>query len=576
MSTSRSAWRVEKTEAVSPGAMITAAHPLAAEAGISMIESGGNAMDGAVAASLAAGVVEPYHTGLGGIASILYFDATTQRTVVIDGTSTLPTSLQPEAFEIADPCKRVGAYGWPAVKGDANNTGYLSFITPTALLAYGEALDRFGRFGLDRVLEPAISFAGRGFEVDWYLAGLIASQQRRLGTFPQTARTFFLSDGACPSANWYGQSADLLVQPDLAGTLEIVASEGPTALYEGTLAERLANDVAVNHGFLSETDLSNAAVGTWTEPLACSFRNWAVHTLPRNTGGPTLVEALNILSGFDLAGGQSESRRSHLIGESLRRAFLDRFQHLGDPAMEPVPLAGLVSEEFASIRRRSISVDRADPGASAGDPWPFEEGRGGAGESSPTAANWKASDDTTNVTVVDQDRNAAVITSTVGSSFGSGVVAGDTGILMNNGTMWFNPVRGAFNSLSPGRRNVVAGTPVLLFRDGRLVMAGGAAGGRKIISAMLQVILNVVEFGMNVHEAVASPRIHCEGRTTFVDSALGGDVIADLESLGHELSVRRETIGTSEFARPNAIHIGDDGMLRSGMFPYSLTTAIGI
>ena len=117
---------------------------------------------------------------------------------------------------------------------------------------------------------------------------------------------------------------------------------------------------------------------------------------------------------------------------------------------------------------------------------------------------------------------------------------------------------------------------MLLFRDGRLVMAGGAAGGRKIISAMLQVILNVVEFGMNVHEAVAYPRIHCEGRTTFVDSALGGDVIADLESLGHELSVRRETIGTSEFARPNAIHIGDDGMLRSGMFPYSPTTAIGI
>ena len=556
--------------------MVAAAHPLAAEAGISIIEMGGNAMDGAIAASLAAGVVEPYHTGLGGIASILYFDAKIGRTAVIDGTSTLPASLRPEAFEVADPCKRAGAYGWPAVKGDANNTGYLSFITPTALLAYGEALDLFGRFGLDRALEPAVSFAGCGFEVDWYLAGLIASQQRRLGAFPQTARTFFLPDGACPSANWYGQSADMLVQPDLAHTLEIVANEGPTALYEGPLAERLARDAAVNGGFLSEADLSNAAVRTWTEPLACSFRDWEIQTLPRNTGGPTLVESLNILSGFDLAGGPSESRRSHLICESLRRAFLDRFRHLGDPEMDMAPLAGLVSEEFATARRQSISVERADPGASAGDPWPFEDGGGGVRRGSPAAANWKGIDDTTNVTVVDQDRNAAVITSTIGSSFGSGVVAGDTGILMNNGTMWFNPVRGAFNSLSPGRRQVVAGTPVLLFRDGRLVMAGGAAGGRKIISAMLQVILNVVEFGMNIQDAVASPRIHCEGRTTFVDSALGGGVIAGLESLGHELTVISETIGAAEFARPNAIHIGDDGMLRSGLFPYSPTTAVGI
>ena len=556
--------------------MVAAAHPLAAEAGISIIEMGGNAMDGAIAASLAAGVVEPYHTGLGGIASILYFDAKIGRTAVIDGTSTLPASLRAEAFEVADPCKRAGAYGWPAVKGDANNTGYLSFITPTALLAYGEALDRFGRFGLDRALEPAVSFAGCGFEVDWYLAGLIASQQRRLGAFPQTARTFFLPDGACPSANWYGQSADMLVQPDLAHTLEIVANEGPTALYEGPLAERLARDAAVNGGFLSEADLGNAAVRTWTEPLACSFRDWEIQTLPRNTGGPTLVESLNILSGFDLAGMRSEPRRSHLICESLRRAFLDRFQHLGDPEMDMAPLAGLVSEEFATARRQSISVERADPGASAGDPWPFEDGGGGVRRGSPAAANWKGIDDTTNVTVVDQDRNAAVITSTIGSSFGSGVVAGDTGILMNNGTMWFNPVRGAFNSLSPGRRQVVAGTPVLLFRDGRLVMAGGAAGGRKIISAMLQVILNVVEFGMNIQDAVASPRIHCEGRTTFVDSALGGGVIAGLESLGHELTVISETIGAAEFARPNAIHIGDDGLLRSGLFPYSPTTAVGI
>ncbi len=556
--------------------MVTAAHPLAAEAGISIIKSGGNAMDGAVAASLAAGVVEPYHTGLGGIASILYFDAETRRTTVIDGTSTLPISLRPEAFEIADPGKRAGSYGWPAVKGDANNTGYLSFITPTALLAYGEALDQFGRFGLNRLLEPAISLAGGGFEVDWYLAASIASQQRRLGAFSQTARTFFLSDGVCPNAIWHGQSADLLVQPDLASTLEIVANEGPTTLYQGPLAERLAHDAAVNHGFLSATDLSNAAVRTFTEPLACTFSDCEIHTLPRNTGGPTLVESLNILGGFDFAGEHSESRRSHLIGESLRRAFRDRFQHLGDPEMEPVPLAGLVSEEFATVRRRSISLDRADPGASAGDPWPFEAGRHGAEKGSSAQSNWKALDDTTNVTVVDQDRNAAVITSTIGGSFGSGVVAGDTGILMNNGAMWFNPVRGAFNSLSPGRRNVVAGAPVLLFRDGRLVMAGGAAGGRKIISAMLQVILNVVELGMNVHAAVASPRIHCEGRTTFVDSALGGDVIADLESLGHELSVLHETFGTAEFARPNAIHIGDDGMLRSGMFPYSPAAAIGI
>jgi gamma-glutamyltranspeptidase/glutathione hydrolase len=572
---SESRWLVEKSEVVSEHAIVATMHPRATRAGIETLQRGGNAVDAAVAAGFAVGVVEPFNSGLGGIAQLVYRDGRTGRSCVVDGTSTLPRAVRPDTFALDAAGGTAGMYDWPAVVDDANNTGHRSPIVPGMPACLCEAQARFGRLSRADVLAPAIRLAEEGFEVDWYVSLVMAGEQPRLNRCPASRAAYYKPDGTVYAAPRFGAGGDVLRQPDLARSLRLIAEQGAAAVYRGEIARLLAEDMAANGGLIDERDLADYAVRIWEPGLIGDYRGYTTIQAPENTGAPTVLEALNLLEGFDLAAlGHNSVEALHLVAEALRRAFGDRFAHLGDPAFAEIPLEGLLSKEYAARRRREIDPARATVDAAAGDPWSFEA----PDRPRPAVPSGAAGEgNTTHITVVDHDRNMVSLTSTLGGYFGSAVVARGTGIALNSGATWFDPRPGRVNSLAPGKRVLWAGSPTLVLREGRPFFAVGAPGARKILSAVLQTILNVVDFGLGAQAAVSAPRLHCEGRRTEVDSRLAPDTIEGLRRLGHDVVVKEETFGTSHFARPAAVLIDPTtGHLRGGVNLFNPAMAMGL
>ena len=578
----RSRWIIGKSEVVAHDGMVATMYPQATDAGLAMLEAGGNAVDAAVAAAFAVGVVEPFNSGLGGIAQLVYFEASTGRSYVVDGIPTLPVGLRPALFQVVEGGGTAGVYGWPMVKGDANNTGFLAPAVPGVPACLCTALERFGCLSRPRVMAPAIELAERGYLLDWYVALAMACGQERLQRFPESRRTFFKPGGACYRAPMLGMAADRFVQPDLAESLRLVAREGADVFYRGVIGRRIAQHLTANGGVLSEAEIAAFEAPVLEPGLRGSYRGYDLIQAPHHTGAPTALQALNILEGYNLAAlGHNRVEALHLVVEALRLAFLDRFGHLGDPAQQPVPHNGLVSKGYAAQLRAGIDPARAHIDAAAGNPWAFEAAdaeqtalRGPSAAANPDRAG---AGQTTHITVVDRERNMVALTATLGSHFGSAVVVPSTGITLNNAAMWFDPTPGSVNSIGPGKRIIWAGTPTLLLQEGKPFFAVGAPGGRKIISAVVQSILNVVDYGLGAQDAVAAPRVHCEGRETLVDAALGSDTADGLRRLGHQVTVVEETFSTSHFARPNGVLVDRaSGTLRGGVNQYKPATAAGL
>ncbi len=573
--TTRSTWIVQKTEVVSDDGIVCAHHPAAAEAGAEMLERGGNAVDAAVAAGFAVGVAEPFMSGVGGIAQLLYRDAATGRVTVFDGTSVLPRAIRPEMFPLADPPARAGMYGWPAVEGDRNNTGWLAPAVPGTPACLLEAQERLGRLSRREVLAPAVRLAADGFDVDWYFALTTLNAAERIGRFPSTRSVFLRPSGLPPSTDSGSGIPDVVCQPDLARTLEILAAEGAPALYTGAISQQIAEQMSANGGLITREDLASYRVRVFPDAISVPYRGCVVAVAPETGGGLSVAQTLRLLDGFDLRRlGSGTSPSVHLLVESLRRAFLDRFRYLGDPMFVSVPYRGLLSESYARQRRAEIDVERATPDAGAGDPWQHDAG---APSSRAAATIPPEPGNTTHISVVDRNRNMVALTSTLGAIYGSGVVVPGTGILLNNGTTWFDPRPGTQNSIAPGRRILWAGSPTLISRGERPLAALGAPGGRKVISSVVQVIVNLVDFEMGPQEAVSAPRIHCEGREVSADSRFDPSVLNALREMGHEVTVCIEGFASSFFGRPNAILIDHtSGRLRGGVNPFKPYYAVGL
>lgn len=571
----RSEWVVDKIEVVSSDGMVCAMQPLAAEAGAEILRRGGNAIDAAVATAFAVGVVEPFMSGVGGVAWMIYRDGSTGETLCIDGSSTLPKTIRPDMFELLAPEQRSGLYGWRATRDDAANTGWLSPAVPGTPALLNEAHRRSGRLPWRDILGPAIALAEKGFEVSDYVATLISANWDRLGRFPESKRTFFRPNGAplAPSIG-YGPG-DRLVQTDLAETLRLIAEEGADVVYRGKIARLIAEDMARNGGLVSEAELASYRVRVF-EPHRADYRDYQVLGQLENTGYATLVEALQIIEGFDLARAGFQSIDAvHLAAESIRRAFLDRLKYLGDATLMPVPYRGVVSRAYAAERRASIDPLRATPEEGPGDPWPYDPDREAAGSAARPSSGGETN--TTHITVVDRDRNMVSLTSTLGAMFGSGVVVKGTGITLNNATMWFDPEAGAVASIGPGKRIMSASSHTLVLRDGAPFVAIGSPGGRRVISAVLQCIVNLADFGVGMQAAISAPRVHSEGRETSVSHRFPQEVIEGLRRIGHVVAVRDDVLGTSWFARPNGVMIDrGTGQLRGGVFQFTPATAVGL
>ncbi|MBA2370603.1 MAG: gamma-glutamyltransferase [Chloroflexi bacterium] len=548
-----SVWNVSKSEAIARGGMVVADQAVAAGAGLAVLRDGGNAVDAAVAIAFVMGVVEPFTSGLGGVACMVLRRGDGFATV-IDGSTTAPRAAREDMFGVLATGERLGMYGWPATRDNANNVGYRSLGIPGMVGCLLLALERYGSLSRGRVMAPAIRLASEGFEIDWYIGLAIGTYAERLWPFAETTRVFFRPGGAPLRVATGFEPGDRLVQPDLARSLEAIADGGAEALYRGPLAAAICEDVARNGGLLTIEEFATYEARE-LEPLRTSYRGHELLTVPGPSGAVTAVELLNLVEASDLPEPDSVGER-HLVLEASRRAFIDRFAHLAD--VPGAPFEQLASKDYASLRARSMDPSRATPEIAAGIRPP------------------PAGDCTTHLCVVDKDGAMVSLTSTLGQGFGSAVVPRGTGIVMADVMTWFDPRPGTINSVAPGKRILWAPSPMLLLDGDRPFLAVGAPGGRRIMSAVPQVVMNVVDHGMGPQDAVARPRVHAEGRPSILDTRIPDQVREELAAMGHEIELREETFFSSHFARPSAIRVERDGTLRGGANPLKPALAAGI
>ncbi len=544
---------VTKSAVEVPHAAVTAGHPLGAAVGAGILRRGGNAVDAAVATAFAMAVVEPFMSCLAGGGSMLIHRPRRGESVALDFNVEAPAAAYARMYRLGRG-RGSDLFPWRAVEGDANVHGHLAVAVPGSVAGLGLALERYGTLELRDVVAPAARLARRGVPVDWYLALEVAAYAEELSRFPEAARTY-LRKGRFPLRPANFDAGDRLRQPALARTLELIGKEGPDAFYRGELAEAIEAEMERGGGILTRADLAAYRVRV-APPLEGAYGGVTLLGMPGATGCVTALEALNILGRFDLARyGPVDPRTYHLRAEAFGVAFADRFRHLGDPAHVDAPWGRLTSAAYAArvaSRLRPEGPRRAPAGRS----------RSGGDEC------------TTHICAVDRDRTLVSLTHTAVSLFGSKVVVPGTGLLLSNGMIWFDPEPGRASSIAPRKRALVNMTPFLGLRDGAPYLTVGAPGGRKIVTAVPQVLSNLLDFGLGPQGAVEAPRLHTEGEAVYVDDRVGPRVLAALRRMGHRVVPQTEAYSTFFFARPQVIQVTGDGLV-AGVDHLRPATAMG-
>ena len=500
-------------------AMVVSTEPRATQVGINVLKRGGNAVDAAVAVGFALAVTHPSAGNLGGGGFMLIRLARTGETVVVDYREMAPAGA--------------GRNMYLDVQGnvieDASTVGYRAAGVPGTVAGFSLALERYGTMKLADVIAPAVVLAREGVELSYHESESLRESRKLLERFPESRR-IFLRDG-----NLYA-AGERFVQPELAASLESVARGGGREFYEGSIARRTASEMAANGGLITLDDLKNYRAVV-RQPVKGTYRGYELYsTPPPSSGGTALIEMLNILELYPLERyGQGSSRALHLLAETMKLAFADRAEYLGDADFVRVPVAGLTSKRYARGRFEMIDPSVASEASSLGhgNPLPFE------------------SEQTTHYSIVDKDGNAVANTYTLNGGYGSGVTVAGTGILMNNEMDDFSAkpgspngyglVHGEANAIAPGKRPLSAMTPTIVLKDGRLFLVLGSPGGPTIINTVLQTILNVTDYKMTVQEAVDAPRIHHQwipDKLMLERIGFAQDVYDGLKARGHTLAVR--------------------------------------
>lgn len=495
--------------------MVSSQKAEATRVGVEILRRGGNAVDAAVGVGFALAVVLPRAGNLGGGGFMLVHLAEKNRTESLDYRESAPDLAHRDMFldengEV-DPERTRHSHLAAGIPG-----------TPAGLVL---ALERFGTLPLEEVIAPAIELAEKGFPVTREQAEALESRRDIFARWPASKAIFVNEDGP-----W--QAGDLLVQKDLAWSLRQLAKYGPKAFYEGPIAQRLLADMEAHDGLMNRSDLLHYRP-QFRPPVFGKYRDVTVYSMgPPSSGGVHLLQMLNILEGYDLeAMGFGSAATIHLMAEAMKLAYADRATHLGDPDYWKVPAIGLTAKEYAEGLRRTIDPERARPSEEihAGDPMPYE------------------GPDTTHFSVVDRWGNAVSNTYTLNFSFGSGIVAAGTGILLNNEMDDFSAkpgvpnayglIGGEANAVAPRKRPLSSMTPTMVFRDGDPVLVTGTPGGSRIITTVLQVVLNVVDHGMNVAEATMAPRIHHQWKPDVLrlEDGFSPDTVRLLEARGHTI-----------------------------------------
>ena len=511
---------------VAKNGMVASQHELATQVGIEILEKGGNAIDAAVGVGFALAVVLPRAGNLGGGGFMLLHHTQQNKTTAINYREMGPSAAHKDMFLDAN--------------GDVDKTSfnqsYKSIGVPGTVAGMIHALENYGTMSLSEVIAPAIRLAEKGFAVTHDLARVLRDYEKRLRKCPESARIFFKETG-------FYEAGDILKQPDLAWSLKQVSKKGWEGFYAGELAKRLAEGIQENGGIMTTEDFRNYKVSE-TDAVKGTYRGYEIISMPPpSSGGIHVIQMLNLLEAFPLGYlGHNSAETIHLMAESMRLAYADRSKHLGDPAFWEVPVAGLASKSYADHLRAKINRYQANDSEDIlpGTPQDFE------------------SEETTHFSVVDKYGNVVSNTYTLNFSFGTGLVIPGTGILLNNemGDFAAKPgeadayglIGGTANAVQAGKRPLSSMTPTLVFKDGKPFLATGSPGGSRIITTVLQFILNVIDHDMNVAEATHAPRMYTTSGIQIYcthEKGISYDTKVLLVGKGHTLK-RRTAMGSTQ------------------------------
>jgi gamma-glutamyltranspeptidase/glutathione hydrolase len=516
--------------------MVVAQEKLAAQIGADILRQGGNAVDAAVATGFAMAVTYPRAGNIGGGGFMVIHSADRKEDIAIDYRETAPAATTRDIF--------LGGDGKPDIAKSRDSA--LAIGVPGTVAGLALALEKYGSgtLTLADVMKPAIDLALGGTRVTDDSADTLPDWHKRLAKWPSSAKIFSRADGASL------REGDALVQSDLAATLAAISAQGPDGFYQGPVAEKLVKAIGEAGGIMTTDDLKSYQPVIRT-PVRGSYRGYDIVSMPQpSSGGVVLLETLNILEGFamrDMAQGSAPSL--HVMIEAMKRAYADRARYLGDPAFVNAPVSALIAKDYAAKQRAGIDLNRATPWTDALSALPPREGG-----------------NTTHFSVVDSRGNAVSNTTTLNFSYGVGLVAEGTGVLLNNELDDFTAAPGASNAFGlvgfeanlpgPGKRPLSSMAPTIVLKNGKPVLVTGSPGGSRIISAVLQVIVNVLDYDMDVAAAVAAPRLHHQWLPDEVriERGFADDTVAALKAMGHVIVIPLgQTSANSIAVTPNGL-----------------------
>lgn len=519
-------------------AMVATVHPQASQAGAEILRQGGNAVDAAVAAGFALAVVHPQAGNLGG-GGFLLFRRPAGEVHFVDYREKAPATATENMYLDQD----------GNVIAKMSTIGYKSIAVPGSVAGLAYAQKQWGKLSLKQVMAPAIRLARDGFTLEYSDAKDL--RDKELAQFPESRR-IFQRDG-----NYY-QAGEVFRQPELAKTLQRIAAD-PDDFYHGALARELAAAIQKGGGLITVEDLASYEVRA-RQPIRGTYRGYEILSAPPpSSGGVALVEILNILEGYDLAKQGNRSAESiHLTAEAFQRTYFDRAEFLGDPDFAKIPVSQLIDKRYADAWRETIVIRRATPSSDLRRPSVFNQLDQYA-NTHPQPAVVHEPEHTTHYSVVDADGNAVAVTTTLNDSFGSRVTAEGLGFLLNDEMddfvskpgvpNMYGLIQGPANAIGPGKRPLSAMTPTMVTKDGKLFLVLGSPGGATIITTVANVLMGVVDYNMNIQQAVNAPRFHNQWMPDEISVeplGISSDTLGILEKMGHRISVKNSFWGDAE------------------------------
>ncbi|MBY0087267.1 gamma-glutamyltransferase [Brevibacillus brevis] len=507
--------------------IVAVSHPAAAQVGRDILAKGGNAIDAAAGIQFALNVAEPYMSGIGGGGFMMIYVKDQNKVTVIDSREVAPAKVTPDMFLQAD--------GKPIPFEERHTSGQAVGV-PGTLLGVEQALKSYGTWDLEKVIEPSIELAEKGVRVNWVSAQFIANSMEKLKKH-ETAAQVFAPNGV-PL-----KEGEMLVQPQLAKTLKIIRDKGADALYEGEIGKALVEEVQRTGGSMSLDDLRAYQVKE-REPVRGMYRGYEVISMaPPSSGGLTLIQILKLMEGYDNKkdGIGSVAYLHHLI-EANHLAYADRAAFMADEDVYPVPKKGLIADKYIKERRQLIHEETANADIVAGDPWKYDPGK--KPEVSIKLRDQSPVKQTTHFSVMDRWGNIVAYTTTIEDIFGSGVMVPGYGFMLNNELTDFDAIPGGVNQVEPGKRPRSSMTPTMVLKDGKPFLAIGSPGGSTIIASVSQTILNVIDHGMEIEDAIRAPRIFSSSYPNVTwEAGIDQDVILQLMAKGHVFAEEPTNIG---------------------------------